>query len=147
LPVDPSILMKYDPRPAPPKPPRPEGPAALVLALVGGSVIFGFFLAAQGSAPAARAFVIVTAVLSLPALFWIFREGIENVRFFDLFFGGRLLGSALTDDGPPSWLKFVTGCLMLLTWVLAFVLIAGTPGVLPGSSLNPASRPPSPTSP
>ena len=132
MPVDPSILMKYDPRPGPPKPRRPEGAFALLLALIGAPLIFVLYLVAQGDAFHARVFVIMAAIGGVLGLAWVFWDGFESIT--DVFFiWQHPLGSALTDESPPSWLKFVTGLLVLLAWALAVVLLSQTPGVFGGS--------------
>lgn len=137
MPVDPSVLLKYDPRPAPAPPPK-RGWGPLIVAGVGTLVIGGFFPLANGDEALGRAFIIGTIVLGAAVCGVLMILGFQEDGLLGMLYAYRHpLGSELSGEGPPSWMRLAWGWLLTLSVVLSFVIAMNNPRAIPWNWVQP----------
>jgi hypothetical protein len=137
MPVDPSILLKYDPRPGPPRP-RRAGLASLLVAGIGSLVLVVCFLFADGDAALGRAFIIGCIILGAATAGVLMILGYQEDGLAGMLYAYRHpLGSELSGEGPPSWMRLAWAWLLTLALVLSFVIGIHTPGAVPWNWVQP----------
>jgi hypothetical protein len=137
MPVDPSVLMKYDPRPGPERP-RKGGWGPLIVAGAGTLVVGVFFLLADGDDALGRAFIIGTVILGAALCGLMMILGYQEDGVSGLLYAYRHpLGSELSGEGPPSWMRLAWGWVLVLSAVLSFVIAVHNPKAVPWDWVRP----------
>jgi hypothetical protein len=141
MPVDPSVLMKYDPRQPPPKP-RRSGLAALLVAGIGSLIALVLFLFADGDADLGRAFIIGTVILGVGSCAVLVFLGFQEDGLSGMLYAYRHpLGSEFSGEGPPSWMRLAWAWVLVLAMVLSFVIGIHSPGAIPWNWSQPRPSP------
>ena len=136
MPVDPTILYKYDPPPRNPGP-RREGSLPLIIAGAGTGAILLFATIASLAPGLIPAFFVLTVLAWLLAGAGLLYIGYQEGGITGVLFQRRFpLGSELSGEPPASWMRYSVGWLLILASVLCGLLIAKHPDAVPESWLH-----------
>jgi hypothetical protein len=131
VPVDPSILYKYDP-PAPPPKPRRDGLRALGLFGLGVLASAGALAAGWNNAAAASVIVGAVLVLSGLALAALVVVGWREDGVLGVYYRLRHpFGTALAADDRPGWLAHAAVAVLAILWLVAVLLMSRHPATIP----------------